>query len=167
MTVTPRLAMPLLMPGQAQKEMTHNEALSRMDIAVHACALALGLDTPPPAPEPGQCWIIGNAPTSDWSGRAGQVAGWTEAGWRFLQPFPGWIVWLSGDRLFAHWDGVDWVVGTISASSIRIGGEQVIGVRQPAVSNPIGGGTVDAESRSAIVDILDALRAHGLIADAV
>lgn len=163
MTGTPRLAMPFLMPGQAQKEMTHNEALSRMDIALHACAQALGLDTPPAAPELGQCWIIGNAPTGDWAGRARQFAGWTEGGWRFMQPFEGLVVWLAEEKLFAHWDGMDWVAGVISASSIKIGNEQVVGNRQPSIANPTGGGTVDAEARSAIGNILAALRIHGLI----
>lgn len=32
---TPRWTLPLLAAGQAQKEMTHNEALSLLDLIVH------------------------------------------------------------------------------------------------------------------------------------
>lgn len=41
--------------------------------------------------------------------------------------------------------------------------ESVIENQQAAISNPAGGATVDAEARTAIIAILDAMRAHGLI----
>ncbi|WP_367112966.1 DUF2793 domain-containing protein [Sphingomonas sp.] len=80
---THRLALPLLEPGQAQKEFFHNEALTRLDIAVQGAATGPA-DTPPAVPRPGQCWIVGATPTGDWIGHAHAVAGWTDAGWRFL-----------------------------------------------------------------------------------
>jgi hypothetical protein len=40
----------------------------------------------------------------------------------------------------------------------------VVGPRQAAVAAPSGGTVIDAESRTALVAILAALRAHGLIA---
>src|SRR3546814_9768620 len=136
MTATTRLALPYLVPGQGQKETTHNEALIRLDLAVKASALSIGLNISPQTPEPGQCWIVGTSPTGIWAGKAGHLAGWTDSGWRYLQPFVGLVVWIASDNMFAHWEGDAWVVGTISATAIRIGGEQVIGVRQPAISNP-------------------------------
>lgn len=46
----------------------------------------------------------------------------------------------------------------------EVGGVQVVGARGGAISNPTGGGTQDAEARTAIVSILSLLRAHGLCA---
>lgn len=43
-------------------------------------------------------------------------------------------------------------------------GLQVVGAQQAAISDPAGGATTDAEARAAIASILDALKAHGLIA---
>lgn len=46
----------------------------------------------------------------------------------------------------------------------RIGGVQVVGARRPAIGDPSGGTTIDAEARAALTAILGALRTHGLIA---
>lgn len=66
-----RLGLPLLQTGQAQKEMTHNEALTLLDFAVQPVVEAVGVDTPPAAPAPGACWVVGPTPQRGL-GRAGQ-----------------------------------------------------------------------------------------------
>lgn len=92
---TARLALALLQPGQAQKEMTHNEALAILDLVVQARAVAAGLQNPPEAPELGACWIVGDAPGGAWTGCAGMLAGWTSGGWRFVTPIDGMQIWLN------------------------------------------------------------------------
>src|SRR3546814_12942418 len=37
---------------------------------------------PPQTPAPGECWIVGDAPSGDWAGWAGALACWTHGGWR-------------------------------------------------------------------------------------
>lgn len=78
--ITPRLAWPLLIVAQAQKEVTHNEALTLLDALVHATVEAGPLAAPPPEPADGQCWIVGTAPTGDWTGKADAIAIWTGVG---------------------------------------------------------------------------------------
>ena len=41
---------------------------------------------------------------------------------------------------------------------------QVVGSQGASVSDPAGGGVVDAEARTAIIGLIDRLQAHGLIA---
>jgi hypothetical protein len=159
-----RFALPLLQPGQAQKEMVHNEALVLVDAALHPVAQTVGDDAPPPAPEPGQCWIVGDAPTGDWAGEAGRIAAWTGGGWRFVVPTPGMTVWLIDAAVWALYDGSTWRAGTLPATALHIAGEQVVGARQGAIAEPAGGSAVDAEARAAVNAILAALRGHGLIA---
>lgn len=161
---TPRLALPLLEAGQAQKELYHNEALALIDLALGAGVEAVGLDTPPSGPAPGQCWIVGAGPTGDWTGSAGAIAGWTAGGWRFVAPRAGLTVWSIADRLFAHFDGSAWTVGDLPAARVVIGGVQVLGAQFPAIPAPADGATVDAEARAALAAILAMLRGHGLIA---
>lgn len=161
---TARHALPLIQPGQAQKELGHNEALAVLDLLVQPAVAAVGLDNPPVGPVPGQCWVVGVAPTGAWSGHANALAGWTEGGWRFAAPVPGMSVWTGGPAGFVRWDGNTWVVGTLTGSSLRIGGEKVVGARGAAIANPSGGATVDSETRTTVLQILAALREHGLIA---
>lgn len=161
---TSRLALPLLDAGQAQKEVTHNEALARLDLAVQAVVLAIGLATPPAMPVEGQAWIVGDAPTGDWAAQPRAIAGWTGGGWRFVAPFEGLCVWSVADGLTVRVVGGVWVAGMVSARQLLIGGVPVVGSRRSAIAGPSGGTTIDSEARSAISTILDALRGHGLIA---
>lgn len=158
---TPRLALPLLEPGQAQKEMFHNEALALLDISVQAAALAVAT-VPPDAPALGQCWILTAAPQGAWAGHAGGLAAWTDGGWRFVAPREGMRVWVIADRSVATYRDGQWYQGQ-TYGRLFIEGRQVVGPREPNVSEPTGGATVDAQARSAITAVLQTLRRHGLI----
>lgn len=162
---TDRHALPLLQAGQAQKELTHNEALVLIDMLAMAAAIGI-VDAPPGTPAAGDCWIVGPAPVGAWTGHAGALAGWTEAGWRFVAPREGMRVWLIGAGVEAARRGDAWTIGELTASRLTIGGRQVVGVQQPAIAAPAGGATVDAEARAALSAILAALGAHGLVAAA-
>jgi uncharacterized protein DUF2793 len=160
--VTSRLALPLLAAGQAQKEMAHNEALARLDLAVQGAAIAAGLDIPPEAPLAGQCWIVGDAPEGAWAGQSKAVAGWTEGGWRFVAPAEGMRLWLGRNEGFALFSGGNWQLGE-AHGRLFIGGVQVVGPRAAAIMEPSGGAVVDAEARASILAVLDVMRAHGLV----
>lgn len=159
---TVRWALPLLQPGQAQKEMVHNEAIARLDLIAQGVALAI-LDAPPVAPEPGQTWIIGDDPTGDWTGKAAHLAGWTTGGWRFVAPRDGMTLWLVSEGLNARFGSGAWTPGEEAAANLSINGVQVVGERQASIADPAGGSVIDIESRVTLTGILAALRAHGLI----
>lgn len=161
---TGRLALPLIASGQAQKEITHNEALAALDIAVQAAVEAVGLNVPPVSPAAGQCWIVGAEPAGAWAGHAGTLAGWTVSGWRFLVPRAGWTAWAADSGLPVRHDGSGWVSGIVRAARVEIGGVQVVSDRQTAIDTPDGGAIVDIEAREALINVINALRAHGLIA---
>lgn len=159
-----RLRLPFLQSGQAQKELYHNEALALIDIAVQPAVLSVGANEPPANPRLGECWVVGTAPTGVWSGQAGTLAGWTAGGWRFLAPIPGMSVWSQAQQMTARYDSAAWLVGQVRAAAVLVDDLPVLGARQPAIQSPQGGTAIDAESRSAILAILAALRSHGLIA---
>lgn len=161
---TARLALPLLQVGQAQKEWTHNEALALLDLAVQPVVRAVGVNAPPTAPAPGDCWIVGTAPNGLWAGRANALAGWTGGGWRFVAPRAGVAVWSLADAMLARFDGAVWTIGTIAGTRLVLAGIAVVGAQQAAIAAPASGTTIDAEARTAIAAILTALRTHGLIA---
>src|SRR3546814_14471192 len=86
---TARFQLPLLAAAQAQKEVTHNEALTLLDALVQPVVEAGPQNSPPLAPAVGQCWLVGAAPTAEWSESAGTNATLTAGGWRFAAPFAG------------------------------------------------------------------------------
>jgi hypothetical protein len=142
-----RLGLPFLHAGQAQKELWHNEALAMLDLAVQPAVEAVGLDQPPAEPAEGQAWIVGAQPAGAWAGQGDALAGWTGGGWRFVPATEGAAVWVAGAGVPARYTGGAWRVG-----------------QRPAVADPAGGATVDAEARAALAAVLAALRAHGLVA---
>jgi hypothetical protein len=159
---TARLALPLLQPGQAQKEMYHNEALARLDMAAQAVVFAGLADSPPAEPEIGDCWIVGATPSGAWAGHADAIAGWTGSGWRFLGAFEGLRAWQRDSPGFALFTQGEWRSGEAHGRLI-VDGIQVVGPRADAIAEPAGGSTVDSQARDAIAAILAALREHGLV----
>ncbi|WP_343525769.1 DUF2793 domain-containing protein [Sphingomonas sp.] len=161
---TPRWTLPLLAAGQAQKEMTHNEALTLLDLVVQPCIESVGLNAPPADPQAGQAWIVGDTPQADWRDHAGHLAGWTEGGWRFLAPRPGLSAWSRADQCRCEWDGTAWRTGRVVGREFLIEGKKVIGAQRPAIAFPVGGQVTDNEARNALESVIEVLRGHGLIA---
>ena len=162
--MTDRIALALIAPGQAQKEMTHNEALARLDIMVQPVVQAVATAMVPASPALGQCWIVGVAATGAWAGRDGALAAWTAGGWRFVTPFEGMTAWSIADAMQVIRRGATWSIGEVNARQIRINAVRLLTVQQSAIASPLGGTVIDSESRTAITNILGALRTHGLIA---
>ncbi len=158
-----RFALPLLQPGQAQKEVFHNEALTALDLLLEAAVEGAPSAAPPATPEIGQCWLVASGATGAWEDQEDRIAGWTSGGWRFLAPHPGTRVWDKAAGLWRHWDGSAWSDGAMPAAALVIAGQTVVGSRLPGISSPSGGTTIDVESRSAIAAIIVALETHGLI----
>lgn len=161
---TARFALPLLQAGQAQKEIDHNEALARIDAALHPLVEAADMTTPPATPVEGAAWLLGAAPGGDWTGQPHALAIFTGGGWRFVAPTIGMSVWSVAAGRYLRWDGGAWRDGELVAARLSVGGAQVVGAQEPAVADPGGGAIVDAEARAALAALLAALRGHGLIA---
>ena len=164
MSGTPRLGLPFLSAGQAQKEFTHNEALQTLDIVAAPAVEQAALDDPPASPALGSCYIVGDSPTGAWAGKSQNLAGFTSGGWRFVPPLEGFSVYVKAVAQPACYRAGAWEIGVVRGSSLVIGGVQVVGSRVSAIAAPSGGTTVDGEGRAAIDQILSALREHGLIA---
>jgi hypothetical protein len=160
---TDRYALPLLQSGQSQKEITHNEALIRMDALLHLAVESRALASPPSAPEPGRCWIVAADPTGAWAGQAGRIAQFHAGGWSFIAPADGGLAWVKDEGVFAYFAGGAWRADAWPVKKLQLGGATMLTVRQAAIANPAGGATVDAEARAAIGQVLAALRGHGLI----
>lgn len=160
---TDRLSLPLIMPGQAQKELFHNEALLALDTIVAGVVEGPSRNDPPATAIVGQCFIIGGSPSGDWSGFPDHLATFTSAGWRFIAPTIGLTLLDKSTETYATYGSSGWQTGQIRGSSVLIGGNQVVGPRADPIAAPQGGQTVDVEARACTAAILAVLRQHGLI----
>ena len=164
MSATPRLSLPFLSAGQAQKEITHNEALQALDCLVAGAVEEPSTVTPPAAPVLGACYIVDQSPTGAWTGMSHCVAGWTSGGWRFIQPIDGMTFYVRSTSTWTVFRSGAWEVGIVRGDALILGGEQVVGPRLAGIPSASGGTTVDAEARAVLDEVLNALRQHGLIA---
>lgn len=161
---TARHSLPLMQPGQAQKEMTHNEALILIDSALFPAVSAIAMNTPPDGPAPGDSWIVGEQPTGAWEGAANALATWIEGGWRFVAARDGMRVWSAAAGHEAAFVAGAWEHGVLRGERVIVAGKQVIGDRAAAIADPEGGAVIDEQARASLAHVLQALRTHGLIA---
>lgn len=163
MDQTSRFGLPLLTAGQAQKELFHNEALLRVDALLCATVEGAPQANPPNSPAVGTCYLIAPSATGAWAGQEGAFASFTDGGWRFVAPVEGTrVLNRASGELIVMRDG-SWETGILHAQEVRIGGQPVVRQRQAAIAEPTDGTVVDSECRAALVAILVAMRAHGLI----
>ncbi len=103
---TSRLALPLLAAGQAQKHVTHNEALTALDALVQLSVA--GYRDEPPAAAEGLRVIVGSGAGGAFSGRDGALAYVLDGAWLFATPQPGWRAWIEEHRRLEIFDGTSW-----------------------------------------------------------
>lgn len=163
MSFTPRLALPFLSAGQAQKEVYHNEALQMLDVLVGGCVEEPPRASPPSAPVIGDSYIVGDGATAEWAGKSQSIAAFTSGGWRFIAAREGMTVYVRSTGTLAAYRADSWELGLIRAMSVVIGGQQVVGRRAAPIALATDGATIDAQARAAIGQILTTLREHGLI----
>ena len=92
MSNTARLSMTNLVSGQAQKEITHNMALQRLDAFVQTSVESMELVIAPAGVE-GNIYVVGAPATGVWAGKEGQLAYYIGGTWAFYIPFEGMRVW--------------------------------------------------------------------------
>lgn len=108
MDTTANLKMPFILPSQAQKHVTHNEALKVLDAAVQLAVADRDLSAPPASPAEGDRHIVAAPGSGAWIGRDGAIAAWQDGAWTFLDPRPGWTVWVIDEALALYWTGAAW-----------------------------------------------------------
>lgn len=143
---TGRHRLPLLAVSQAQKEITHNEALVLIDALIHI-AVENTQSVPPAVTDVdnGKCWLIGPAASGLWANRSGQIAIWMGGSWRFSVPQNGMRLWNKSEGQQSHYNAGQWI-------------------NAPLMLLPIGGAFIDVEARETLASILQFLRSIGMCA---
>ena len=108
MSNSPRIGLPYLDAAQAQKHVTMNEALARLDAIGAARAETIALASPPASSAEGDAHIVPSGASGAWAGQDGKLAVYLNGGWDFIVPWAGWRLWVASESGFAAYDGIDW-----------------------------------------------------------
>src|SRR4051812_10178879 len=108
MTDTPNLGLPFIEGSQAQKHVTHNEALRILDAAIQVAVVDLTRTSPPSSPAEGERHVVAAGATGAWAGHGNAIATWQDGAWAFLVPKAGWCVWSVADDVMFVFDGTHW-----------------------------------------------------------
>jgi len=102
------LSLPLILAAQAQKHVTHNEALAQLDLIVQLAVIDRTRTTPPALPAVGDRHVVAAGAAGPWVGQAGRIALYAGTGWQFTRALPGWRAHVLAERQTAVFDGLAW-----------------------------------------------------------
>ena len=112
MADTTILLLPLIAASQAQKHITHNEALAKLDVIVQLTVYDRTLTAPPGAPVLGDRHIVGASATGAWATHDGQIAFYDGTIWLFTVPLTGFQAYVIAEERMVVFDGATWVYPT-------------------------------------------------------
>lgn len=107
--ISPSLSLPYMQASQAQKHVTHNEALRLLDMLVQMSVEAIGGTLPPALPAEGEIHVTGPGAGGGWAGHENEIATWADAAWHFVVPQVGFLVWDKSQAGLRVWTGADWI----------------------------------------------------------
>ncbi len=117
MSETNQLNLPLLQAAQAQKHVTVNESLARLDAVAELQLVSVSETVPPTGEVDGAAYGIPATPVNDWDGHDGEIAVYSNGGWVFMTPRLGWRAWVEDEDCEALFDGQDWRLGAAAVSA--------------------------------------------------
>lgn len=122
MDTSPNLALPYIAPQQAQKHVTHNEALRMLDAAVQIGVESRSLTEPPADPGDGERHIVAAGATGPWAAKDHVVAAFQDGAWAYYQPREGWLVWVADEAALLAYDGAGaWIAAAVRSGVPQFG----------------------------------------------
>ena len=132
MQQTANLELPYILPSQAQKHVTHNEAIRSLDALVQLAVLDRDLADPPVSPVDGDRYLVAAGATGLWAARDGKIAAWQDGAWAFLTQKAGWLVWVADEERLIGFDGGQLAAGSCANEDTFIAAiEAAIAKAQP------------------------------------
>jgi hypothetical protein len=144
--------MPFIEGSQAQKHVTHNEALRILDAAIQIGVLDTDQTSPPPTPAEGDRHIVASGATGAWAGQADAVAAYEDGAWRFLTPKLGWCAWSDADGALLVYDGATWIAAASGDGGAMPDSVSLLGINDTASAPNL----LTVKSNAALFNAIDA-----------
>ena len=117
MDQTPNLNLPYILAAQAQKHITHNDAIRMLDALIQIGVASRAVAAPPATPTDGVRYILPAAAGGVWAGTAGRIAAFQDGAWAYFTPHDGWIAWVADEAAAVVYTTGNWVALTGGNSS--------------------------------------------------
>lgn len=108
MDETRHFGLPMLAAGQAQKHVTVNEALARLDALVAGVVESASREVPPAAAD-GDVFIVPSGADSAWGIAETRLAVYLNGGWVGVSPIEGRVVWVRDEGRERRFTAGAWV----------------------------------------------------------
>ncbi len=110
MSNTSNLVLPYLAVGQAQKHVTLNESLRKLDAIIQLAVVSATTTAEPASPADGAVWILPSGKTgTHWSGlAAGRLAHYRDDAWVEIMPREGWLAFARDTGRLLAFNGSAW-----------------------------------------------------------
>lgn len=131
MDKSPNLNLPFIIGSQAQKHVTHNEALRALDTLVQLSARDRNRTDPPDDAENGERFVVADGAGGLWEGRDHTIATYQDDAWAFFPPEEGFLVWVRDEEQLIVWKGTSWEVVS-SGNAASAGSSDLLGVNTEA-----------------------------------
>ena len=116
---TNNLQMPLLIPNQSGKEVTHNEALIIIDNLLKNVVVDKDLTEPPANVNDNDLYIVGANASGDWINMDKYLA-FYDNGWRFIEPRENFIFYVLDENKFYKYSNNDWIELNINIGDLHL-----------------------------------------------
>lgn len=113
------LQLPYIAPSQAQKHVTHNEAIRALDAILQLSVVNRALSAPPGSPQKGERYIVGAGATGEWASQDNSIAAYQDGAWAFYPPVKGWRAWIEAESIIVVWDGASWISANSGAENVN------------------------------------------------
>lgn len=143
---SPQLHLPLVQPAQAQKHVTVNEALLRLDALLPGVVQSRQSAQPPQGAAEGQAWIIPTDAQSDWAGRGGQIAMALGGGWAFAHAAEGQSVHVLDEGRDVRFLNGQWAATSGAASGITASNGATLALGRAEGRMTLGTGAAQAST---------------------
>jgi hypothetical protein len=123
--------------AQAQKHVTVNEALLRLDALAQLTLVSRSLAVPPISAPDGTAYAIPAGASGPWAGHEGRVGLWLNGGWEVVDARAGWRAWVEDEAASALFDGAAWTAGVAAVSP----GGAALSFRVVEIDHAVGSGS--------------------------
>lgn len=111
MSMSSRLSLPYILPQQAQKHVTVNEAVRRLDALVQLSVASRTTTAEPASPVEGRQYILPSGKTgANWGAMAaGAITAFQDGAWTMISPKEGFCAYVEDTNTIVVHDGAGWI----------------------------------------------------------